>query len=86
MVRTDDRPELVPANTIVSSVDRGNADLSFGGCPVTFTTSFPALVHISSLGHGVHTIGDTLAVSVIASTPQVDLDDYLARLDAALPT
>jgi hypothetical protein len=85
MVRTDDRPELVPANTIVSSVDRGNADLNFGGCPVTFTTSFPALVHISSLGHGVHTIGDALAVSVIASTPQVDLDDYLARLDAALP-
>jgi len=86
MVRTDDRPDLVPANTIVSSVDRGNADLRFGGCPVMFTTSFPALVHISSLGHGVHTIGDALAVSVIASTPQVDLDDYLARLDAALPT
>ena len=85
MVKTDKRPDMVPAHTTVSSVDRGNADLSFGGCPVVFTTSFPALVHISSLGHGVHTIGDTLAVSVIASTPQVDLDDYLARLDAALP-
>lgn len=84
MVRTGGRPTMVPAHTTVSSVNRGAADLTFGGCPVLFTTSFPALVPISSLGHGVHSIGDTVAISVIASTPQVDVEDYLARLDAAL--
>ena len=85
LVRIDRRPAMVPAHTVVSSVDRGPADLSFGGCPVTFTMGFPALLPISSLVHGVHSIGDTVAFTVHASSPQVDVDDYMARLDAALP-
>jgi hypothetical protein len=46
---------------------------------------FPAVLPISSLVHGVHSIGDTVAFTVHGSTPQVDVDDYVARLDAALP-
>ena len=85
LIKTDIQPATVPAHTMVSSVNRGPADLTFGGRPVVLTTGFPALVPISSLAHGVHHIGDTVVVSVHASTPQVDVDDYLARLDAALP-
>lgn len=84
LARIDGGRELVPAHTTVSSVDRGPADLSFGGCSVAFTTGFPALVPISSLSHGVHVIGRTVAIGVHASAPQVDVDDYLDRLDAAL--
>ena len=83
-MRTDRRPALVPAHTVVLSVDRGPADLAFGGCPVAFTMGFPALLPISSLVHGVHRIGDTVAFTVRGSAPQVDVDDYLGRLDAAL--
>lgn len=85
LARIDGGRDLVPAHTTVSSVDRGPADLSFGGCPVVFTTGFPALVPISSLSHGVHVIGHTVAIGVHASAPQVDVDDYLDRLAAALP-
>ena len=84
-IRPDRRSALVPAHTVVSSVDRGPMDLSFGGRPVVYTMGFPALLPISSLVHGVHSIGDTVAITVHASTPQVDVDDYLARLDTALP-
>jgi hypothetical protein len=85
LIRSDRRPTLVPAHTVVSSVDRGPMDLSFGDRPVVYTMGFPALLPISSLVHGVHSIGDTVAFTVHASTPQVDVDDYVARLDAALP-
>ncbi len=37
------------------------------------------------LTHGVHGIGDTVAVSVHAAESAIgDVDDYVARLDAAL--
>jgi hypothetical protein len=37
------------------------------------------------LVHGVHGIGDTVAISVHAAESAVgDVDDYLARLDAEL--
>ncbi len=85
LMRADRQPAMVPAHTVVSSVDRGPADLSFGGRPVVYTMGFPALLPISSLVHGVHSIGDTVAFTVHASSPQVDVDDYVARLDAALP-
>lgn len=80
----DARGETVSGNTVVSSVNRGPADLSFGGAPVLFTAGFPALSPMQSLTHGVHGIGDTIAVSVHADPVNVDVDDYLERLAHAL--
>ena len=81
----DARPGRVAGNTVVSSVNRGPADLFFGGAPVLLTAGFPALSPAMGLTHGVHGIGDTVAVSVHASPSAVgDVDAYLRRLDAAL--
>ncbi|MCX2933835.1 WS/DGAT domain-containing protein [Mycobacterium sp. CVI_P3] len=81
----DARSETVTGNTVVSSVNRGPADLSFGGFPVALTAGYPALSPMMSLTHGVHGIGDTIAISVHADSDNVDIDDYWDRLQAALP-
>lgn len=79
------RPPQVGGNTVLSSVYRGAADLRFGDVPVLFTAGYPALSPAMGLTHGVHGIGDTIAVSVHAAESAVgDVDDYLQRLDAAL--
>ncbi|MCV7125596.1 hypothetical protein AWC15_01185 [Mycobacterium lacus] len=81
----DVRPARVAGNTVVSSVDRGAADLSFGGAPVVLTAGYPALSPVMGLTHGVHGIGDTVAISVHAAESAVsDVDAYLQFLDAAL--
>ena len=72
-------------NTVVSSVNRGAADLHFGGATVVMTAGYPALSPMMGLAHGVHGIGDTVAVSVHAAESAIgDVDEYVARLDAAL--
>lgn len=78
------RPSAVSGHTVVSSVNRGPADLSFGGCPARLTAGFPALSSNMGLTHGVHGIGQTVAVSVHADPAVVDVDDYLDRLACAL--
>lgn len=78
------RSSTVVGNTVVSSVYRGPADLSFGGRPVRYTAGFPALSPMQSLTHGVHGIGDAVAISVHADSVTVDVDDYLDRLACAL--
>lgn len=86
MARVDPaaRTAAVTGNTVVSSVNRGPADLSFGGCPVLLTTGYPALSSMQSLTHGVHGIGGHLAISVHADTVNVDVDAYMDRLSDAL--
>ncbi|OBK84114.1 WS/DGAT domain-containing protein [Mycobacterium sp. 1165178.9] len=80
-----ERATQVSGNTVVSSVNRGAADLSFGGAPVVLTAGYPALSPMMGLTHGVHGIGDTIAISVHASASAVpDIDAYVALLDAAL--
>lgn len=80
------RSPTVTGNTVVSSINRGAADLSFGEAPVVVTAGYPALSPMMGLVHGVHGIGDTVAVSVHAAESAIgDVDDYVARLDAALP-
>ncbi len=69
---------------MVSSVNRGPADLSFGGCAVLLTAGFSALSPMMSLTHGVHGIGDTITISVHADPVNVDVDDYLDRLRVAI--
>lgn len=78
------RTVAVTGNTIVSSVNRGPADLSFGGRPVLLTAGYPALSPMQSLTHGVHGIGGQLAISVHADTANVDVDAYMERLSDAL--
>ncbi|MCV7073169.1 DUF1298 domain-containing protein, partial [Mycobacterium rufum] len=81
----DRRSEAVSGNTVVSSVHRGPADLSFGGAPVVLTAGFPALSPMMGLVHGVHGIGDTIAISVHAAESAVgDVEAYLDRLDHEL--
>ncbi|AQT82608.1 DUF1298 domain-containing protein [Mycolicibacterium litorale] len=80
----DVRSQTVTGNTVVSSVNRGPADLVFGGCPVVLTAGYPALSPMMSLTHGVHGIGDTIAISVHADPANIDVDDYLRKLRAAL--
>jgi len=78
------RSATVSAHTVVSSVNRGPADLTFGGRRVVLTGGYPALSPMMGLTHGVHGIGDVVAVSVHADPAVVDIDDYVGRLTHAL--
>lgn len=80
----DARSAAVAGHTVVSSVNRGPADLTFGGRRVVFTAGFPALSPMMGLTHGVHGIGDRIAVSVHADPGVIDVDDYIGRLAGAL--
>jgi hypothetical protein len=85
----DVRSARVAGNTVVSSVNRGAADLSFGDARVVLTAGYPALSPMMGLTHGVHGIGDTVAISVHAAESAfqregADIDGYLHLLDAAL--
>src|SRR5215208_1053432 len=79
------RSPTVTGNTVVSSVNRGLADLHFGELPVVLTAGYPGLSPMMGLTHGVHGIGDTIAISVHAAESAIgDVDAYVERLDAAL--
>lgn len=79
------RSPTVTGNTVVSSVNRGAADLHFGDAPVTLTAGYPALSPMMGVTHGVHGIGDTIAISVHAAESAIgEIDAYVERLSAAL--
>ncbi|MCM6778546.1 WS/DGAT domain-containing protein [Nocardia sp. CDC159] len=81
----DHAPAALSAHTVVSSVNRGPADLSLAGGRVRFTAGFPALGAVMHLTHGVHGLGDTVTVSVHADPAVLpDVEHYAALLDAAL--
>ena len=88
MFDPDIRAAMVTGNTVVSSVNRGAADLRLGAATVSLTASYPALSPMMGLTHGVHGIGDTVAISVHAADSALcgygAVDDYVARLEAAL--
>ena len=78
-------PDSIAGHTVVSSVHRGPADLTFGNAPVRFTGGFPAIGSVMHLTHGVHGLGDTVTVSVHADTAAVpDIDTYTDLLRDAL--
>nr|BBX80983.1 DUF1298 domain-containing protein [Mycobacterium florentinum] len=81
----DARPTQVLGNTVVSSNNRGPADLHFGELPVALATGCPALGPTIGLSHGLHGIGDVITLSVhVAESAVSDVDAYLELLDAAL--
>ena len=77
-------PERVTGHTVVSSVNRGAADLSLGGAPVRFTGGFPALGAVMHLTHGIHGLGETVTLSVHADHGVVDPDTYTGHLRDAM--
>jgi len=79
------RSPTVIGNTVVSSVNRGPADLRFGELPVVLTAGYPGLSPMMGLTHGVHGIGDTIAISVHAAESAIgNVDAYVERLESAL--
>ncbi|MEU7767635.1 WS/DGAT domain-containing protein [Nocardia sp. NPDC049190] len=81
----DTVPDSIAGHTVVSSVDRGPADLTFGGGRVRFSAGFPALGSVMHLTHGVHGLGDTVTISVHADPAVLpDVDFYTALLASAL--
>lgn len=75
----------VGGHTVVSSVDRGAADLRLLDAPVRFTAGFPATSPRQGLTHGVHGIGGTVAISVHTGSGCVpDVDAYLTALARAV--
>ncbi len=74
----------VAGHTVVSSVDRGTDDLFLAGGRVRLTAGFPALSTVHGLTHGVHGIGDTVTVSVLADPDAIRVDEYVAALRAAI--
>jgi hypothetical protein len=79
------RSPTVTGNTVVSSVNRGAADLRFGDAPVVLTAGYPGLSPMMGVTHGVHGIGDAIAISVHAAESAIgDIDAYVERLSEAL--
>lgn len=82
---SDVRSPTVNGNTVVSSVNRGAADLRFGDARVLLSAGFATLSPMMGVTHGVHGIGERVAVSVHAAESAIgDIDSYLDRLQAAL--
>ncbi|MFI7664350.1 wax ester/triacylglycerol synthase domain-containing protein [Nocardia sp. NPDC049526] len=81
----DTVPDSIAGHTVVSSVHRGPADLTFGGAPVRFTGGFPAIGSVMHLTHGVHGLGDTVTVSIHADAAALpDIDTYTGLVRDAL--
>lgn len=75
------RSPVVTGHTVVSSVNRGAADLTLAGGRVLFTTGFPALSPMQGVTHGVHGIGSKVALSVTTSRQVLpDIDGYVSAL------
>ncbi|MFD6155727.1 WS/DGAT domain-containing protein [Nocardia sp. NPDC060256] len=78
-------PDSIAGHTVVSSVHRGPANLTFGGGLVRFTGGFPAIGSVMRLTHGVHGLGETVTISLHADAATIpDLDVYAELLRTAL--
>ncbi|NKY47772.1 hypothetical protein [Nocardia cerradoensis] len=77
-------PERISGHTVLSSVHRGEADLSIAGGAVRFTAGFPALGAVMHLTHGLHGLGSTITLSVHADPRVVEVDDYADSLRGAV--
>lgn len=79
------RSATVTGNTVVSSVNCGAADFTFGGRPVRLAAAFPGLSPMVGITHCVTGVGGIITLSVYAAESAVgDIDTYVDRLEAAL--
>nr|MDP9168358.1 WS/DGAT domain-containing protein [Actinomycetota bacterium] len=78
------RPPAVTGNTVVSSVNCGAADYTFGGAPVAMAAAFAGLSPMMGLTHVVVGVGDTVTIGVHAAESALGGPDGLARYLAAL--
>lgn len=77
-------PRTVDGHTVLSSVFRGPADLTFGGAAVAMTAGFPALSPAMGVTHGVHGIGDAITLSIVSTVGvMADIDEYAETVRAA---
>lgn len=78
-------PTEVTGTTIVSSVNRGPADLTLAGARVLFTAGFPAVSSVHGLTHGVHGIGDRVTISIAGRGHAAEaIDAYAGAVTATL--
>ncbi|MDT5178103.1 MAG: hypothetical protein QOJ95_2301 [Mycobacterium sp.] len=86
----DVRPAEVTGNTVVSSVNCGAADFTFGGAPVVLAAAFAGLSPMMGLTHVVVGVGDTVTIGVHAAESALGgpagMDEYVAGLESALPS
>jgi hypothetical protein len=81
----DVRVAEVTGNVVVSSVNFGPADFTFGGAPVTVASAFAALSPMMGLTHVIGGVGDTITIGVHAAESAIgDIDAYVERLEASL--
>ncbi|WP_448221616.1 WS/DGAT domain-containing protein [Gordonia iterans] len=68
---TGEAPSYVAGATVVSSVNRGPADLTLDGGEVLFTAGFPALSAAHAMTIGLHGLGSTVTISVTSDPDAV---------------
>ena len=78
------RPDTVTGVTVVSTVNRGPADLAWPAAVSGSRPAFPPCRRVRGLTHGVHGIGSAVAISVTTSPEIVDVDAYVEMLRRAL--
>lgn len=64
-------PKRVPAHTVVTSINRGDAPLRLGDAVALFSSGFPALTNQFAMKHGVYTLGHTVTIGVVWSPTTV---------------
>ena len=80
----DVRPSAVTGNTVVSSVNCGAADFTFGGAPVAMAAAFAGLSPMMGLTHVVVGVGDTVSIGVHAAESALGGPDGMDRYATAL--
>ncbi|MFI7165774.1 MULTISPECIES: wax ester/triacylglycerol synthase domain-containing protein [Rhodococcus] len=68
--------------TVASSVNRGPAVMTLGTSKILSTVSFPYVSPRSPFNHGIYSVGDVLAISVLSGSPDSgDIDNYATVLE-----
>jgi len=68
--------------TVASSFNRGPAVMTLGTSKILSTVSFPYVSPRSPFNHGIYSVGDVLAISVLSGSPDSgDIDDYATVLE-----
>lgn len=81
------RPDRMTGNTVISSVNRGAADLDIAGSRSVRAVGFPALSPSMALTHGVYGLGSSVTIGICAGDAVLDepsVDRYAAAIRALL--